>query len=88
MLTIILASVNFPYCCLFLFPCVSLSLIQLLWDKATTIICDVSGVIDSYELMGLRSKTIRLSRAEKMMEILNTHPGMLKRLKHLSSLMG
>jgi len=48
---------------------------------------DMSGTIDSYELMELRSKTIKLGSADKMMEILSTHPNMLKRIKHLSSLM-
>ena len=48
---------------------------------------DMSGTIDSYELMELRSKTVRTSSADKMMEILSTHPNMLKRIKHLSSLM-
>jgi len=48
---------------------------------------DMSGSIDSYELMELRSKTVKLSSADKMMEILSTHPNMLKRVKHLSSLM-
>jgi heat shock protein HtpX len=47
---------------------------------------DRSGTIDSYELMELRSKTIKLGSADKMMEILSTHPNMLKRIKHLSSL--
>jgi heat shock protein HtpX len=48
----------------------------------------MSGTIDSYELMELRSQTIKLSRADKMMEILSTHPNMLKQVKHLASLMG
>ncbi len=48
---------------------------------------DMSGTIDSYELMELRDKTIKLSSTDKMMEILSTHPNMLKRVKHLSSLM-
>jgi len=46
------------------------------------------GTIDSYELMELRGKTVKLSRADKMMESLCTHPNMLKRVQHLSSLMG
>lgn len=48
---------------------------------------DMSGTIDSYELLELRNKTIKLSSADKMMEVLSTHPNMLKRIKHLSSLM-
>lgn len=54
--------------------------------ELTQIDLDMSGTIDSYELMELRSKTIKLSSADKMMEILSTHPNMLKRIKHLSSL--
>jgi heat shock protein HtpX len=48
---------------------------------------DMSGTIDANELVALRSKTIRLGLADKMMEIMSTHPNMLKRMKHLSSLM-
>jgi heat shock protein HtpX len=48
---------------------------------------DMSSTIDSYELMELRSKSIKLSSADKMMEILGTHPNMPKRIKRLSSLM-
>jgi len=48
---------------------------------------DMSGTIDSYELMELRGKTVKLSSADKMMEILSSHPNMLKRIKHLSTLM-
>jgi len=47
---------------------------------------DMSGTIDSDELMELRQKTIKISSAEKMMELFTTHPNMLKRIEHLSSL--
>lgn len=47
---------------------------------------DMSGTIDSNELMALRSKEIRVSTADKLMEIFSTHPNMLKRIKHLSTL--
>ncbi len=47
---------------------------------------DMSGTIDSDELMVLRQKTIEISRAEKMMELFTTHPNMLKRINHLASL--
>jgi heat shock protein HtpX len=47
---------------------------------------DMSGTIDSSELMALRSKEIRVSTADKLMEIFGTHPNMLKRIKHLSTL--
>jgi len=48
---------------------------------------DMSGTIDANELAALRSKTIRLGSADKMMEIMSTHPNMLKRIQYLSSLM-
>ena len=47
---------------------------------------DMSGTIDPNELQVLRSKTIRLGFQDKMMEAFSTHPNMLKRIKHLSSL--
>jgi heat shock protein HtpX len=47
---------------------------------------DMSGTIDQNELLMLSSKTVKLSKADKMIEILSTHPNMVKRIKHLSSL--
>lgn len=47
---------------------------------------DLSGTIDQGELMALRSRKVRLSTAEKMMELFTTHPNILKRIKHLASL--
>jgi len=47
---------------------------------------DMSGTIDYDELMELRQKEIRLGTAHKLMELFTTHPNMLKRIKHLSSL--
>ncbi|RLC95050.1 MAG: peptidase [Chloroflexi bacterium] len=47
---------------------------------------DLSGTIDANELAALRSKTLRLSTQDKLMEIMSTHPNMLKRIQHLSSL--
>lgn len=47
---------------------------------------DMSGTIDSDELMELRQKTVQISSAEKMMELFTTHPNMLKRIKHLASM--
>ncbi|MBI4302454.1 MAG: M48 family metalloprotease [Chloroflexi bacterium] len=49
---------------------------------------DMSGTIDADELMALRSKSLRLGTSDKMMELMSTHPNMLKRIKHLSSLIG
>lgn len=47
---------------------------------------DMSGTIDSDELMELRQKTVQISSSEKMMELFTTHPNMLKRIKHLASM--
>jgi heat shock protein HtpX len=47
---------------------------------------DKSGEIDQDELTSLVNKKIELSQAEKLMELFSTHPNMLKRIKHLSSL--
>ena len=46
---------------------------------------DRNGIIDSSELFSLRGKTIHLSGADKFMEIMSTHPNMLKRIQHLST---
>ena len=47
---------------------------------------DMSGTIEYDELMELRQKEVRLGTGDKMMELFTTHPNMLKRIKHLSSL--
>jgi heat shock protein HtpX len=47
---------------------------------------DMSGTIDYDELMEVRQKRVRLSRTDKLMELFTTHPNMLKRIQHLSSL--
>lgn len=47
---------------------------------------DMSGTIDYDELVVLRSKTVRIRTRDKIMELMSTHPNMLKRIKHLSSL--
>jgi heat shock protein HtpX len=47
---------------------------------------DKSGAIDAAELSALRNKNVRLSFSDRMMEILSTHPNMLKRISHLSHL--
>jgi heat shock protein HtpX len=49
---------------------------------------DRSGTIDMSELMTLRNKSIRMNFGDHMMEVLSTHPNMLKRIKHLSELAG
>ncbi|MFC1993183.1 zinc metalloprotease HtpX [Chloroflexota bacterium] len=47
---------------------------------------DMSGTIDYDELMELRQKEVRLRTSDKLMELFTTHPNMLKRIKHLSSI--
>jgi len=47
---------------------------------------DRSGTIDAGELALLRTSKPKLGFADKMMELLSTHPNMIKRIKHLSSL--
>ena len=47
---------------------------------------DMSGTIDYDELMQLRQKEVRLGTSDKLMELFTTHPNMLKRIKHLSTL--
>jgi len=47
---------------------------------------DMNGTIDYDELMELRQKEVRLGASHKLMELFTTHPNMLKRIKHLSSL--
>ena len=45
---------------------------------------DKNGVIDSSELDLLRNSKISLNLGDKMLELLSTHPNMLKRIKKLS----
>ncbi len=47
---------------------------------------DKSGTISYDELADLRQKEVHLGTADKMMELFTTHPNMLKRIKHLSTL--
>ena len=47
---------------------------------------DRSGTIDMHELMMLRKKKVRLSFADKLLELFSTHPNTLKRIKYLSTL--
>jgi heat shock protein HtpX len=45
---------------------------------------DKNGIIDASELELLRKSNIRLNIGDKMLELLSTHPNMLKRIKKLS----
>ena len=47
---------------------------------------DKNGVIDSADLMALRSKKIHVGLGNNLKEIFSTHPNMLKRIKQLSML--
>ncbi len=49
---------------------------------------DKSGTIDPHELDLLLNKRVNVSFGDKLMEILSTHPNMLKRIKHLSEYRG
>ena len=47
---------------------------------------DMSGTIDQNELMILSTKTVKLNRSDKIMEVLSTHPNMVKRIKNLATI--
>lgn len=47
---------------------------------------DMSGTISYEELLALRSQPVRLRTGEKLMEVFSTHPNMVKRIRHLASL--
>ncbi len=49
---------------------------------------DKSGTIDQGELMMLKDRKISLSFGDRVMEVLSTHPNMLKRIKRLSEYKG
>ncbi len=46
---------------------------------------DKSGTIDAAELAALSSKNLKLGFGERLLEVMSTHPNMLKRIKQLSS---
>jgi heat shock protein HtpX len=47
---------------------------------------DMSGTIDEDELKSLASKDVKIKTSDKLMEVLSTHPNMVKRVKHLSEM--
>jgi heat shock protein HtpX len=49
---------------------------------------DGSGTIDINELMALRTRPVKVKTSDKILEMLSTHPNMLKRIQRLSSLQG
>lgn len=49
---------------------------------------DNSGSIDANEMLALAHKQVKLGFGDHMMEVLSTHPNMLKRIKKLSEVKG
>lgn len=47
---------------------------------------DMSGTVDEEELMSLRRSKVEVGFSDHLMELLSTHPNMLKRIKNLSTL--
>lgn len=47
---------------------------------------DRSGTIDQHELMMLSTKKVKVSTADKFMELMSTHPNMVKRVHRLSKI--
>jgi heat shock protein HtpX len=47
---------------------------------------DMSGTIDANELAAVRNSKMHVGTADKMMELLSTHPNMLKRIQRLATL--
>ncbi len=47
---------------------------------------DMSGAIDETELASIRSRPVKLGFGDKLMETFSTHPNMVKRIHHLSTL--
>ncbi len=47
---------------------------------------DGSGSIDDSELLRVRTKKVKVSGADKLMEMMSTHPNMVKRIQALSKL--
>jgi len=45
---------------------------------------DKDGTIDKYELSSLQARKLKLSFGDRMLEVLSTHPNMLKRIKKFS----
>ncbi len=47
---------------------------------------DMSGTLDANELYQLKEKSIQLGPTDKLMELLSTHPNMIKRIKQLAEM--
>ena len=55
-------------------------------NELKSIDTDLSGDIDENELQAVRVKKVAIKGTDKMMELLSTHPNMLKRIKALSAM--
>ncbi len=49
---------------------------------------DKNGTIDFNELSALRTRPVKIKTTDKILEVLSTHPNMLKRIQRLSTLAG
>lgn len=56
------------------------------FNELTEVDRDMSGTIDRNELASVRHGGVRVGTSASIMELMSTHPNMLKRIKHLSEL--
>ncbi|MCC7572763.1 MAG: M48 family metalloprotease [Candidatus Methanofastidiosum sp.] len=56
------------------------------FNELTEVDRDMSGTIDRHELEAVRHGGVRVGTSASIMELMSTHPNMLKRIKHLSKL--
>ncbi|HNZ60433.1 MAG: heat shock protein HtpX [Candidatus Methanofastidiosum methylothiophilum] len=56
------------------------------FNELTEVDRDMSGTIDRNELESVRHGGVRVGASASIMELMSTHPNMLKRIKHLSEL--
>ena len=56
------------------------------FNELTEVDRDMSGTIDRNELAAVRQGGVRVGASANIMELMSTHPNMLKRIKHLSEL--
>ena len=56
------------------------------FNELTEVDRDMSGTIDRNELASVRQGGVRVGASASIMELMSTHPNMLKRIKHLSEL--
>jgi len=56
------------------------------FNELTEVDKDMNGIIDRNELASVRQGGVRIGTSASIMELMSTHPNMLKRIKHLSEL--